>query len=403
MPTTRLRLPFVLTLTALLIMGLSSPSASSVASASSTRRQADESRARWACPPPTGPLQARCLVRYSAFGGTGQPNTDVTGPAGYAPHDLRHAYLLPRLGGRHHTVGIVDAYDNPRAEADLAVYRARFNLPPCTRANRCLHILNQRGAAHPQAQTDVGWGVEIALDLDMVSATCPHCHILLIEADSQNVADLAHAVDTAVRHGADVVTNSYGLDEYNGVLAFAKHYLHAGVPVLAATGDFGFGAASFPSVLSSVVAVGGTSLTRTSTGWHERAWADGGSACSAYVPKPSWQRDSHCSMRVTADVSAVADPATGPAFYDTFGLGAGRGWMVGGGTSASSPLIAGMIALAGDTTQASTPRFLYRHRGGFQDVVGGSNGFCGNDYLCTALPGYDAPTGLGTPRGLSGL
>ncbi len=299
---------------------------------------------------------------------------------------------------------MVAAYDDPRVEADLAVYRSRFGLPACTKGSSCLRVVGQRGSPSQLPVPDAGWGIETSLDLDMVSAACADCSLLLVEADSSDIPDLALSVETAVRLGADVVTNSYGLDEYHGVLKYAKHYEHPGVPVVAATGDDGFRAASFPAALRSVLAVGGTSLVRTATGWSERAWADGGSGCSAYVAKPAWQHDRNCSMRVTADLAAIADPATGPAFYDTFGLGTDGGWMVGGGTSVASPLVAGMIGLAGAAgAKVGIPGYVYAHRSGFHDVVGGSNGFCGGDYLCTALPGYDAPTGVGAPRGLSGL
>lgn len=210
-------------------------------------------------------------------------------------------------------------------------------------------------------------------------------------------------MDTAVRLGADVVSNSYGTSEFNGMQAFAGHYRHPGVPVVASSGDAGFTAAQFPAVLAPVLSVGGTRLSRTAGGgFVERAWSLAGSGCSAYVATPAWQADRHCPGRVVSDVSAVADPETGVAVYDTFGLQGHAGWLVVGGTSASAPLVAGLIALAGNAS-AVDGRYPYAHRGGFADVVGGSNGFCGGDYLCTGRSGYDAPTGVGSPRGLSGL
>ncbi len=152
-----------------------------------------------------------------------------------------------------------------------------------------------------------------------------------------------------------------------------------------------------------MIAVGGTTLRHSGTSWRQRAWSGAGSGCSAYFAKPAWQTDRHCSMRTTSDVSAVADPETGLAVYDTFGLGPDNGWIVVGGTSLSAPLVSGMIGLAGNAAQLGSARYIYEHRSALDDVVGGSNGFCGNDYLCTAKAGYDAPTGLGTPRGTGAL
>ncbi len=344
---------------------------------------------------------ARCFALVKSGRAT-RAATPAAPPAGYGPADLVDAYNLPaRTRGRGQTVAVVDAFDNPNAEADLAVYRATFGLPPCTTANGCFRKVNQRGATAPLPDTDVGWGVEISLDLQMVSAACPRCHILLVEADDSLIDTLAASVDTAVRLGATEVSNSYGADEFGGMTDFAASYRHPGVPITASTGDFGFAIPSFPAVLTSVVAVGGTSLKRADNrrGWTETAWAGAGSGCSAWIDKPRWQHDRNCPMRTTSDVSAVADSDPGLAVYDTFGLGPDNGWITVGGTSASAPFIAGVFALAGNGRHINDASFLYTHRHHLNDVIGGSNGFCGDDYLCTGLPGYDAPTGLGTPNG----
>ncbi len=350
---------------------------------------------------------ARCFAQFrsdraarSAAGGGAAPA--VVQPAGYGPADLADAYNLPtRTRGAGQTVAIVDAFDNPNAEADLAVYRSTFGLPACTTANGCFRKVNQRGAAAPLPEPDVGWGVEIALDIQMVSAVCPKCHILLVEGDDNLLESLAAAVDTAVRLGATEVSNSYGTDEFNGMDEFAASYRHRGVPITVSSGDFGFTTASFPAVLNSVISVGGTSLNRADNrrGWTETAWAGAGSGCSAWIDKPRWQHDRNCQMRTVSDVSAVADGDTPVAVYDTFGLGPDNGWILVGGTSAAAPIIAGVFALAGNGRQINDASFLYAHRGHLNDVVGGSNGFCGEDYLCTGVRGYDAPTGLGTPNG----
>jgi len=350
-------------------------------------------------------FQPACATTASAFHCFAQfraaPRSIAATPAGFGPADLHAAYRLPATGGDGQTIAIVDAFDNPNAEADLAVYRQQYGLPPCTTANGCFRKVNQRGDATPLPMPEPGWGVEIALDIDMVSAACPGCHILLVEGDVPSFEGLAAAVDTAVRLGATAVSNSYGADEFTGLTDFASHYEHPGVPILASSGDAGFGATSFPAVFDNVIAVGGTSLKKATNarGWTESAWAGAGSGCSAWIPKPSWQHDANCGMRTNSDVSAVADPKTGLAVYDTFGL-TQPGWLVVGGTSASSPFIAGVIGLAGNGAQLDNPSYLYSHASALYDVTGGSNGYCGDDYLCTGLPGYDGPTGVGSPNGI---
>jgi subtilase family serine protease len=328
-------------------------------------------------------------------------------PAGYGPSDIQSAYALPDAGAGQ-TVAIVDAYDDPNAEADLATYRAAYGLPPCTTANGCFTKVNQAGAAGPLPPPDSSWGLEISLDLQAVSAACPRCHILLVEANSSSIADLGPSVNTAVRLGANVVSNSYGSSgEFSGEQYFERYYNHQGVPIVAASGDYGYGngallinSVSYPAASRYVTAVGGTTLSAaagTPRGWTESAWQRSTSGCSAYIHKPGWQRDTLCGNRTVADVSAVADPATGLAVYDSFGW---SGWLVVGGTSASAPIIAGVYALAGNGTQQRYASGIYRNPGHLFDITTGANGNnCASTYLCTAEPGYDGPTGLGTPDG----
>jgi Subtilase family len=340
-------------------------------------------------------------------------NTAVPGltqdgqPAGYGPSDIQSAYALPDAGAGQ-TVALVDAYDDPNAESDLAAYRAQYGLPPCTSANGCFTKVNQAGAAGLLPAPDTGWGLEISLDLDAVSAACPRCHILLVEANSSSTADLGPAVDTAVSLGASAVSNSYGTTgEFSGEQYFEPYYNHPGVPIVVASGDYGYGngavlinSIAYPAASRYVVAVGGTSLQPapgTARGWTESAWDGATSGCSAYIHKPGWQKDGLCRNRTVADVSAVADPKTGLAVYDTFGWG---GWLVVGGTSAASPLIASVYALAGNGAQQRYASGLYRDPRQLFDVTAGANGDnCDSTYLCTAGPGYDGPTGLGTPDG----
>jgi subtilase family serine protease len=329
--------------------------------------------------------------------------------AGYGPAEIKSIYSLDVTKGVGQTVAIVDAYDNPNAEKDLATFRSVYKLPACTSAKGCFRKVNQRGGTRPPV-ADPGWGLEIALDLQAVSSACPNCRILLVEADTSDFKDIGEAVNMSVTLGAKIVSNSYGGDEFDGVMALGQRfYSHPGVAMVVSSGDSGYTTAQFPASWHSAIAVGGTSVADTSTGWKNTAWSGAGSGCSAWITKPSWQKDPHCLMRTTSDVSALADPDTGLAVYDTYGLdqfGLPLGWIVAGGTSLAAPLMSGMIALAGNAPSLGTASYIYDHREGLRDVIGGSNaGFldCGGDYLCTALKGYDGPTGLGTPKGVSAL
>ncbi len=356
---------------------------------------------------------ARCfaLVRTDDKSGKGVlPN--ATTPNGYGPSDLSSAYQIPANGGAGLTIAIVDAFDNPNAEADLAIYRAQYGLPECSTANGCFTKVNQRGEQGNYPPYDPGWAGEIALDLDMVSAAAPNAHILLVEGDDATFDALAASVDEAVTLGAKVVSNSYGSGgEDPAEVGYNASYDHPGVAVTASTGDSGYygdgNGTSFPANNPHVVAVGGTSLVPDSStrGWSETVWNNAygapGSGCSLYQTKPAWQTDPGCANRTISDVSAVADPATGVAVYNT---GDG-GWVVYGGTSVSAPLVAGMYATAGGPVTGTEPAsYPYAKPGSFNDVTVGDDGApCSPSYLCTAGAGYDGPTGLGTPAGITGL
>jgi subtilase family serine protease len=249
----------------------------------------------------------------------------------------------------------------------------------------------------------VSWAQETSLDLDMVSAACPTCRLLLVEADSDQISDLAAAANTAAAQGAEAVGNSYGLSEFRGETGLEPNYAHPGVTMTASTGDKGYGV-RYPAASAHVTSVGGTTLTRDGSprGWSETAWPGGGSGCSAYIPKPPWQSDP-CPRRMVADVSAVADPSTGANVYDSFGSTGGANWYVFGGTSLAAAFVAGVYGLAGHGATDAAAN-AYAHREALFDVVSGSNGRCGNRrkrYRCNAVPGYDGPTGLGTPNGIT--
>ena len=348
---------------------------------------------------------------------------------GLGPADLRAAYNLASAAvtrGKGQTVALVDAYDDPTIESDLNTYRAYYGIPPCTTANGCFKKVNQdgeEGSYPPIANPD--WEPEIALDTEMVSAICPNCHILLVEANSadETVAmsnpvqhsDLGAAVDTAVNLGATEVSNSYGSAGPEPDQTFFDHYYdHPGVAITASAGDQDYGTV-WPAASPYVTAVGGTELTpdpATPRGFDESVWgsvlpgtvpneAQGtGSGCSIWEPKPAWQHDAGCSGRTVADVSAVADNV---AIYDSSPeIG---GWGVVAGTSISSPLIASVYALAGNAKSVVYGSYPYSHQSSFHDITEGSNftpdTVCG--YLCTAEPGYDGPSGVGTPNGSGGF
>jgi subtilase family serine protease len=331
----------------------------------------------------------------------GQPVANIT-PSGYGPANLAAAYALNTSGGVGQTVAIVDAYDDPSAESDLAVYRSQFGLSACTTANGCFKKVNQNGKPNGLPRGNTGWAEEISLDLDMVSAICPNCHILLVEASSNSFLNLATAVNTAAAMGANVISNSYGGSEFNGETSWDSYYNHPGVAITVSSGDAGYGA-EFPAASQFVTAVGGTRLTNSGGSYSETAWSGAGSGCSAYEAKPTWQHDTGCANRTVADVSAVADPNTGVAVYDTYGLRGRGGWLVFGGTSVAAPLIGAVYALAGNAGSLTYGSFSYSNTGSLFDVVSGSNGSCGGSYLCTSLSGYDGPTGNGSPRGVGGF
>ena len=292
------------------------------------------------------PGHARCMVEVAE--GV-QPSADGGPGAGYGPADLHDAYNLSSDGGAGQRVYIIDAYDNPNAEKDLAEYRANYGLPACTTANRCFQKLNQDGAANPLPSADPDprstWSTEISLDLDMVSAICPKCGITLIEADS-NGYDMFKAVKTATDLGAKFVSMSWAANESGNEGYLDSNYLNAdGVVYAASTGDHGYAAGvAYPASSPNAVAVGGTSLEKSDNarGWTESAWGTdpnfgAGSGCSGDEAKPTWQGvipNNVCANRAIADVSAVGDPNTGVAVYDQ-----GK-WILAGGTSASAPIIA---------------------------------------------------------------
>jgi len=351
--------------------------------------------------------EARCFAwvltaagREHAMAEGNLRRADASTPSGYGPTQLRAAYNITSAattGGSGKTVAIVDAYDDPNLESDLGVYRAQFGLPACTTANGCFKKVGESGTSTLPAK-NASWGQEESLDVDMVSANCPNCHILVVEANSTSFTDLGTAVNTAASLGATEISNSYGGSESSSETSYASYYNHANIAITASNGDSGYGAA-VPAAYNTLTAVGGTTLKTASNsrGWTETVWSGTGSGCSKYISKPSWQKDATCTKRMIGDVAYDADPNTGVAVYDSYAYDGESGWMVFGGTSVASPAIASIYALAGNTV--SNASYGYSHTSSLYDVTSGSNGRCSPAYYCTGETGYDGPTGNGTPNG----
>jgi hypothetical protein len=391
--------------------------------------------------------------------------TSVGPAGGLTPADLAGAYSYSPVGGSGQTVAIVDAFDDPNIEHDLGTFSAQYGLSACTSANGCFEKVGQTGSptSLPPADT-VGWSVEMALDVETVHSVCESCRIVLVEANTERFTDLSASVNEAVSLGAGEVSNSYGQLETAVSPQELVGYNHPGIVITASSGDSGYlnwddiakGAAApempdVPASLGSVVAVGGTALRLTSAGARESeaVWNDSGrpsgeefkqfsgtgGGCSTLFAAPAWQQgavgwaSAACgTKRLDNDVAAVGDPYTGFDIYDTYAYEPKftAGWRTVGGTSLSSPLVAALFALAGGSQGVGYPAStLYGHagQGSLYDVVEGGNGYCDGEApgpcgepeinelfgnidcqgttACDAAPGFDGPSGLGTPKGLA--
>jgi subtilase family serine protease len=389
------------------------------------------------------------------------------GPAGgLTPADLASAYgFSPTVGGTSQTVAIVDAYDDPKIEKDLATFDSEYGLTACTTANGCFQRVNQSGATTPLPPKDKdGWSAEMSLDVETVHSVCESCKILVVEANSESLADLAASVDEAVALGADEVSNSYGVPETEMGATEQAAYDHPGVAITASAGDSGYldwdyvaegfaapGMPDAPASLPSVVAVGGTSLklkvngerksesvwndSGLPSGGHFKQFSATGGGCSTLFTAPAWQQEAPgwasaaCgTKRLDNDIAAVADPYTGFDIYDSYVYEAGftPGWLTIGGTSLSSPLVAGLYGLAGGSHGVNYPAAtLYAHLGeasALYDVTSAGNGYCDGEQpgpcgepavneelgdvdcqgtsACDAVAGFDGPSGVGAPDGL---
>jgi hypothetical protein len=379
-----------------------------------------------------------CDAEVLARVGSTRPLSSFT-PFGLGARALESAYGVRHAAAGSGTIAVVDAAAYPIIESDLNAYRTQFGISPCRKSTGCLRVRNFDGGPQRQpAKTSFGKlveeeiSLETALDLDMASAACPRCRLILMQVPWRDAIHgtavethraqrhFAAAVTTAKRLGADSVSISYGLlsDAYGTTGPPARAMNIPGLAVTSASGDdsyFGL-FPRWPQVLPTVIAVGGTALTQSSNGaWHEAAWAGSGSGCAPGVRPANGQplrvSDSCNGGRASADVSAVADPNTGVSVYNTYAPLSGLPfeWVVVGGTSVASPFIAGLYARAGVPAGLNGPNRLYRQpRSDFHDVVVGANaprGFCSADgvseRVCAADLGWDGPTGRGTPKGLA--
>ncbi|MGH7684518.1 MAG: peptidase S8, partial [Vulcanimicrobiaceae bacterium] len=281
------------------------------------------------------------------------------------------------------------------------VYRHAFGLPACTSSNGCFRKVNEQGVSSSFPAAMSGWPQEAGIDIEMISAVCPNCSILLVEVDSADLSDLEAGVDVAARLGAVAINNSYYAPEYSSEVSEQQHFNHPGIEITAASGDVGYGA-TFPASSSYVTAVGGTSMGLGLT-ILQTVWAASGSGCSLYIAKPAWQHDSGCPNRTVGDMAAIADPKTGVAVYNTTAPSGEVGWGVYGGTSVAAPVIAAAFALSENKAGTIPAAYAYAHTSAFSAVLLGSNGSCSQAYLCNGGFGYRGPSGLGTPNGVGGL
>jgi len=371
---------------------------------------------------------AACAARV-VIGSDGRARSAASpSAASYGPKQFLTAYGLTGLSSASPVplIAIVDAYDDPNITSDLNTYDSYYHnlygssfpasFPTCTGSittatSTCFQKINESGKTSPLPQSNPSWALEISLDVEIAHATCQNCRILLVEANSASYSDLFKAVNTAVADKATVVSGSWGGSETSNEKTYDSNFATTSVAFTFSAGDGGYGTL-YPAASPYVTAVGGTTLLMSTTTpsiyLSESAWSGTGSGCSLYETRPSWQTntiDPSCTKRTMNDVSADANPATGAAVYDSVRYDNTSGWFQVGGTSLSSPLIAAIYALqgipGGSTWANSLPYAGLGNSSKLHDVKTGSNGSCHNSYLCTATSGYDGPTGVGTPNGIS--
>jgi subtilase family serine protease len=340
------------------------------------------------------------LIRIVPNGGLG-PNGGMT------PAQLRSFYNMPSVGGSG-VIAIVDAYHYPTALNDFNVFSAQFNLPIETSNNATAStntVFQVVYASGRKPRTNAGWAQEAALDIEWAHAMAPNAKIVLVEAASNSFASLFAAVDKASKlPGVTQVSMSWGGSEFSSEAVYDTHFQKSGVVYFASSGDVG-GIVSYPAVSPYVVAVGGTSVSTNSSGAfvNETGWNGSGGGTSRYEAKPAYQISLSGTKRRVPDISSDADPYTGVAVYDSTSYQGFAGWLVFGGTSVSSPCMAGMVNLAGHTagpwSSSDELNRIYSALGtsSFRDILSGKAG------NFNAVSGWDFVTGVGAPLGLGGI
>lgn len=344
-----------------------------------------------------------------------EAGTNLPSPPSSAltPSQIRHAYGFDQIAnqGAGQIIGIVDAYDDPNIQSDLAVFSKHYNLPACTAANNCFREVYENGR---RPATNANWSLEISLDVQWAHAVAPQATILLVETSSNSLTDLIAGVDLAVRNGASVVSMSWMSGEFSAETSLDNHFVSNGVTFFAASGDSGTGTA-YPAASPNVIGVGGTTLTLDAQGNYkgENAWSGSGGGISRYEHEPTYQAllglpDDPAGRRGIPDVAYNGDPSTGYAVYDSVAINGLTGWLQVGGTSAGTPQWAALMAVtnsmrarARKANLSAANSAIYAlakaNRGGeYHSVTKGSNGACG--LICDAMSGYDYITGIGTPQ-----
>src|ERR1700691_270176 len=417
----------------LMVLVLATALLGCIPQAASAEESSASSEAEFYSVCPAQPGHYECMVQAQPLaltlsGITPQVSPNLEGggeKGGLDPQNLREAYKLPETGGSGQTVAIVDAFNDPKAEANLNVYREKYGLGSCTRSNGCFKKVNQKGESSENEEASIypaneyEWSVEISLDLDMVSAICEECHIVLVEAinnkkNSEGVYNLDIAEnEAAALKGTTEISNSWGGSERSEETSEDTYFNHPGIPITFSAGDSGYGV-EYPAASHHGIAVGGTTLKKAenSRGWSETVWSGTGSGCSAYDEKPlwqtgsPWQADTSCTHRTNNDVAADASGASPVSVYDSYEY---PGWEIVWGTSAASPIVSGIEAHANSYTKSLGADAFYQKPSMLFHVSEGSNGTCGTEsestwFLCHATKeGYNAPTGWGTPDGIPTL
>jgi Bacterial Ig-like domain (group 3)/Bacterial Ig domain len=339
---------------------------------------------------------ARCHANV-VDGGPTSPNALT--PTGLSPATIKDVYgfSTSATAGAGQTIAIVDAYDAPNIEADLAKFSTQYGLPQCTTGNDgCFKKVNQTGGtSYPRV--NAGWALEISLDVQWAHAIAPGAKILLVEAKSNSFANLLAAEDYAAAN-ANYVSNSWGGNEFSSQSAYDSHFSRSGVSFFASSGDAGL-PAEYPSASPNVISVGGTTLHFSNGNFtSETGWSSGGGGCSLYANATSAQANFagysqvNCNgKRATPDVSLDADPASGVSVYDSTSYNGSSGWFTVGGTSASSPMWAARSAVAGVVVNSA---YVYGNAITYRDITSGNNG-------APCLAGFDLCTGRGSWTGSS--